>query len=168
MADGSPTIQTLIDEHSAGLYRYGYRLAGNAADAEDLVQETFRRAYGRLGQLREPGRAKSWLYQILRNAYLLRFRKDGKQKFVPLDLTDELPGRESAEPMAIDPADLQRALDELDESFRTPVILFYFEEFSYKDIADQLELPIGTVMSRLARAKGYLRGKLAKYDPNLP
>ena len=56
-------------------------------------------------------------------------------------------------------------MNDLDETFRAPLILFYFEEFSYKDIADQLDVPIGTVMSRLARAKRYLRGKLAKYDP---
>jgi RNA polymerase sigma-70 factor (ECF subfamily) len=55
---------------------------------------------------------------------------------------------------------LQQTLDELEEGFRTPLILFYFEEFSYRDIAEQMELPIGTVMSRLARAKAYLRAKL--------
>jgi RNA polymerase sigma-70 factor, ECF subfamily len=164
MAAGPPNLQTLIDEHYAGLYRYGYRLSGRSADAEDLVQETFRRAYAQIGQLRNPDRAKSWLYQILRNNYLLRIRKDQRQSIVPGDVLDERPAREDAEPLAIDPADLQAALDDLDESFRTPVILFYFEEFSYKEIADHLGLPIGTVMSRLARAKSYLRGKLAKYN----
>jgi RNA polymerase sigma-70 factor (ECF subfamily) len=73
----------------------------------------------------------------------------------------DLPGREAeAEPL-IEPGRLQQALDELDEGFRTPLILFYFEEFSYRDIAEQMELPIGTVMSRLARAKAYLRAKLS-------
>jgi RNA polymerase sigma-70 factor (ECF subfamily) len=71
---------------------------------------------------------------------------------LPDDLPDELP--------AIDNEQLQRALDELPELFRTPVILFYFEEFSYRDIAEQMDLPIGTVMSRLARAKATLRQKL--------
>src|SRR5215213_560014 len=72
------------------------------------------------------------------------------------------PGRAEDETTPeIDPARLQKALDELDEGFRTPIILFYFEEFSYRDIAEQMDLPIGTVMSRLARAKAYLRAKLA-------
>jgi RNA polymerase sigma-70 factor (ECF subfamily) len=74
----------------------------------------------------------------------------------------DLAGRpDEAEMPEIDPAKLQQALNELDESFRTPIILFYFEEFSYRDIAEQMELPIGTVMSRLARAKAYLRSRLA-------
>ena len=60
----------------------------------------------------------------------------------------------------IDPEQLQRALDELSEVFRTPIILYYFEDFSYRDIAEQMDLPIGTVMSRLARAKAHLRARL--------
>ena len=60
----------------------------------------------------------------------------------------------------VEPGVVQAALDELDETFRTPLILFYFEEFSYRDIADQMDLPIGTVMSRLARAKAHLRARL--------
>jgi RNA polymerase sigma-70 factor (ECF subfamily) len=72
------------------------------------------------------------------------------------DLAEPLP-----EPLPpVDPERLQEALNELPEVFRTPIILYYFEEFSYRDIADQMDLPIGTVMSRLARAKAHLRGRL--------
>src|SRR5206468_688737 len=60
----------------------------------------------------------------------------------------------------IDPEQLQKALNDMPETFRTPIILYYFEDFSYRDIAEQMDLPIGTVMSRLARAKAYLRGRL--------
>src|SRR5205807_8201333 len=68
-----------------------------------------------------------------------------------------------AEPLPeVEPARLQQALNELAEVFRTPVILYYFEEFSYRDIAEQMDLPLGTVMSRLARAKAYLRGRLTQ------
>lgn len=171
MAAGSPDLAALIDEHYAGLYRYGYRLSGRSADAEDLVQDTFRRAVGQIHQLRNPSLAKAWLYRILRNGYLQRVRDDQKRKTVSLDAMSDADsaGQHGADkPLTIDPAELQAALDELDESFRTPVILFYFEEFSYKEIADQLGVPIGTVMSRLARAKAYLRGKLAKYEPTMP
>ena len=76
-------------------------------------------------------------------------------------MVNELAAAEPSAPPAVDSATLQAALDELDETFRTPLILFYFEEFSYRDIAEQMDLPIGTVMSRLARAKSYLRAKLA-------
>jgi RNA polymerase sigma-70 factor (ECF subfamily) len=66
---------------------------------------------------------------------------------------------------AVDPERLQEALNELPEVFRTPIILYYFEDFSYRDIADQMDLPIGTVMSRLARAKAHLRGRLLPPAP---
>lgn len=164
MASGSPSIESLIDEYYAGLYRYAYRLSGTSSDAEDLTQETFRKALARLDQLRDQERAKGWLFRILRNAYLHRIRGEKRSRIVPMENVDDVPGRDDQSPASIDPDELQKVLNELDESFRTPVILFYFEEFSYKDIAEQLDMPIGTVMSRLARAKGYLRGKLAKFQ----
>ncbi|HEY1191481.1 MAG TPA: sigma-70 family RNA polymerase sigma factor, partial [Gemmata sp.] len=144
------------------LYRYAYRLSGASSDAEDLTQETFGKALARLPQLREPDRAKAWLFRILRNLYLHKVRDQKRHKVVPLDAVGDLPGRSVDESMPeIDPVKLQQALNELDETFRTPIILFYFEEFSYRDIAEQMDLPIGTVMSRLARAKAHLRARLA-------
>ena len=158
-------LHQLIDAHYEALYRYAYRLSGAAADAEDLTQETFGKALARLPQLREPERAKAWLFRILRNLYLHKVRDEKRHKLVPLDAVGDLAGRDDeAEMPEIDPAKLQQALSELDETFRTPIILFYFEEFSYRDIAEQMDLPIGTVMSRLARAKAYLRTRLAPLD----
>src|SRR3954469_23115123 len=151
-------LHQLIDAHYETLYRYAYRLSGSAADAEDLVQEACGKALAHLPQLREPERAKAWLFRILRNLYLHKVRDQKRHRVVPLDAVGDLMQRESEDPMPeIDPAQLQQALNELDETFRTPIILFYFEEFSYRDIAEQMDLPIGTVMSRLARAKVYLR-----------
>ena len=156
-------VRTLIDAHYESLYRYAYRLSGKATDAEDLTQETFGKVIPRLSQLREPDRAKAWLFRILRNAYLHRVRDERRGSFVPLDSVADLAAEDSpaATTPDVDPATVQAALNELDETFRTPLILFYFEEFSYRDIAEQMDLPIGTVMSRLARAKTYLRAKLA-------
>ena len=153
-------VRDLIDAHYDALYRYAYRLTGSAADAEDLTQETFGKALTRLAQLREPDRAKAWLFRILRNAYLHRVRDQRRHKLVPLDAVGEPCYEPAGDLPDVDPATLQEALNGLDETFRTPLILFYFEDFSYRDIADQMELPIGTVMSRLARAKTYLRAKL--------
>jgi RNA polymerase sigma-70 factor (ECF subfamily) len=159
-------VRELVDAHYDSLYRYAYRLAGSAVEAEDLTQEAFGKALARLPQLRDPAKAKSWLFRILRNAYLHRLRDERRHKTVSLDGIGELPADPPDEPPEIDPARLQEALNELDEGFRTPLILFYFEDFSYRDIADQMDLPIGTVMSRLARAKVYLRAKLAPHtDP---
>jgi len=165
-APNSPeTVEKLVDAHYESLYRYAYRLSGAAADAEDLTQETFCKAHSHLGQLRDPGRAKPWLFSILRNVYLHRIRDDRMRRFVSLDSIGEVPEPLPDPLPAVEPERLQAALDDLPEGFRTPLILFYFEEFSYREIAEQMELPLGTVMSRLARAKTYLRDRLLWPDP---
>ena len=152
--------RNLIEAHYESLYRYAYRLCGSAADADDLTQEAFGKALARLAQLRDPDRGKAWLFRILRNLYLHRVRDRKRHRTVPLDAVGDLPEDAPDPPPAVDPGRLQVALDGLDETFRTPLILFYFEDFSYRDIAEQMGLPIGTVMSRLARAKNYLRQEL--------
>jgi len=158
---GSPqTLERLVDEHYAALFRYAYRLSGSAADAEDLTQETFCKAQLNFSQLRDPGRARPWLFSILRNAYLHRVRADKQQSCVPLDGVGDLPDLSAESLPEIDPELLQQALNELPEAFRTPIILYYFKDFGYREIAEQMDLPIGTVMSRLARAKAYLRTQL--------
>jgi RNA polymerase sigma-70 factor, ECF subfamily len=153
-------IAPLVEQHYESLYRYAYRLSGAAADAEDLTQEAFCKAQAQLAQLRDPDRAKPWLFSILRNGYLHRARTDRAHKQVSLDSVGDLPDRLPAEVPDIGSEQLQRALSELPEGFRTPVILFYFEDMSYRDIAEQMDLPIGTVMSRLARGKAHLRDRL--------
>ncbi len=153
-------IATMVEEHYASLYRYAYRLSGSAADAEDLTQDAFCQAQLKLAQLRDPARAKGWLFSILRNAYLHRVRDRKHENAVSLEGLAELPDRPLETVPAIDSDALQAALNELPEVFRTPIILYYFEEFSYRDIAEQMELAMGTVMSRLARAKAYLRARL--------
>jgi RNA polymerase sigma-70 factor (ECF subfamily) len=158
---GSPqTVQRLVEEHYAALYRYAYRLSGSSADAEDLTQETFCKAQLNFRQLRDHARAKPWLFSILRNAYLHWVRADRQQSCVPLEGVGDLPEPLPESLPDIDPEQLQQALNELPEVFRTPIILYYFEDFGYREIAEQMDLPLGTVMSRLARAKAYLRSRL--------
>jgi RNA polymerase sigma-70 factor (ECF subfamily) len=161
---GQPALQELVDGHYAALYRYAYRLSGSAEEAADLTQETFCKAHARFSQLREPGQAKAWLYSILRNEFLHRVRADNHRRMVSLDGVTE-PAADAPDPFPdVEPERLQAALNELPELFRTPLILFYFEDFSYRDIAEQMDLPIGTVMSRLNRAKAFLRERLAPPD----
>jgi RNA polymerase sigma-70 factor (ECF subfamily) len=155
-------VQKLVEEHYRSLYCYAYRLSGSAQDAEDLTQDTFCQAQLKLGQLRDFARAKPWLFSILRNAYLHRVRASKVARAISLNGVGEVPERGVEPPPEIDPACLQQALNELPEVFRTPLILYYFEDFSYRDIADQMDLPLGTVMSRLARAKAHLRVRLAQ------
>jgi RNA polymerase sigma-70 factor (ECF subfamily) len=160
MAASPGTVKELVELYSDALYRYAFRLSGNAADADDLTQETFCKAQAQFKQLRDRTRAKPWLFSILRNLYLHRLRSTRQHSTVPLDSVAELPEALPDQLPDVDVAELQKALDELPEVFRTPIILYYFEDFSYRDIADQMDLPIGTVMSRLARAKGSLRQRL--------
>ena len=153
-------IEELVVGYYAPLYRYAFRLCGAAAEAEDLTQEAFCQAQTKLATLREWDKARNWLFTILRNLYLHRLRANKRENTIPFDGLSEIPER-MAEPLPeIDPVRLQEALNQLPETFRTPIILYFFEDFSYRDIAEQMELPIGTVMSRLARAKSFLRTRL--------
>jgi RNA polymerase sigma-70 factor (ECF subfamily) len=160
MPGNARTVQRLVDEHYVALYRYAYRLSGSAADAEDLTQEAFCKAQLNLSQLRQSDRVKPWLFSILRNAYLHRVRAESKQACVSLNGIGDVPDRVPDSLPDVDPERLQQALKDLPEGMRTPLILYYFEDFSYRDIAEQMDLPMGTVMSRLARAKAYLRTRL--------
>jgi RNA polymerase sigma-70 factor (ECF subfamily) len=154
------SVEELVGSHYASLYRYAFRLSGSPQEAEDLTQETFCQAQKKLEQLRDWERARGWLFTILRNAYLHRLRASKQEQSVSLNGVGDIPDR-LPEPLPdVEPAQLQQALGDLPEVFRTPIILYYFEEFSYRDIAEQMNVPLGTVMSRLARAKTYLRQRL--------
>src|SRR5437764_4871876 len=103
MRHGSAGVRELVDAHYDALYRYAYRLSGSAADAEDLTQEAFGKALTRLAQLRDPERAKAWLFRILRNAYLHRIRNDKRHKTIPLDAVGDVAERPADELPEIDP-----------------------------------------------------------------
>lgn len=156
-------LADLVERYYALLYRYAYRLTGSDVDAEDLTQQAFLTAQARWDQLRDETKAKSWLFTIARNAYLKELRGP---VCIPSSALDELPGKSDGKPpdsgsYEFDHEHLQNVLNDLPEEFRSPVVLFYFEEFSYKEIAEQMDVPVGTIMSRLARAKAYLRQRLA-------
>ncbi len=160
--DNNPklTIEQLIGEHYESLYRYAFRLSGQAGDAEDLTQQTFLTAHRKLSQLREPAAARGWLFQVLRTTFLKSCRK--RRPMVATDV--ELPLTD----VAIDPAHdsqhdgerLQQKLLELPEVYRVALLMFYFEEKSYRDIATELGIAPGTVMSRLYRAKSQLKSRM--------
>ena len=154
------SLSDLACLHYPLLYRYAFRLCGSTQEAEDLTQQTFLTAHRRLSQLRRADCAKSWLCTILRNTFLTRVSAKGGMRIVPLHAAGE-PVDEPPADADLDASELQQILNELPEEFRTPLILFYFEEFSYREIAEQMAVPIGTVMSRLARAKSHLRSRLA-------
>lgn len=156
-------IAKLVAEHHQSVYQYAYRLTGSVQDAEDLTQHAFLTAQAQFGKLRDLGCVRSWLFAILRN----RFLKDKQRRRpvaaidVQLDI-DAIPSEPPAE--VVDQERLQEALNCLPDASRVVVVMFYFEGCSYRQIADALGLPIGTVMSRLARAKACLRSALSETE----
>jgi RNA polymerase sigma-70 factor (ECF subfamily) len=161
------SLATLVTDHATDLYRYGYRLCGSTVDAEDLVQQAFLLAQQHLDQLRDPTAARAWLFSLLRSAYGRLVRKtrpscgtdcDCQFDDFPEADTDVLGG-------SLDVEALQLALNKLPEEQRLVVVGFYFEECSYQELAQRLQIPLGTVMSRLARAKAQLRTMLAEKNP---
>lgn len=153
-------IARVVAEHHASVYRYAYRLTGSEADAEDLTQQVFLTAHQKLGQLREAASTRSWLFAILRNRFFKSCRKRRPIPVGDLDVDVEGVAAEVPEDAPVTSDQLQGALNQLPEKFRVVLTMFYYEELSYREIAEALHVPIGTVMSRLARAKRYLRSKL--------
>ena len=153
--------------HHQSLYRYAFRLTGQSADAEDLVQETYLQANRKLNTIKDLGSIKPWLFSILRNQHLMRLRQRGKPVESLEDLGEWVAPATNKEPEH-DSELLQRLLLEMPEGYRTPLILFYLEDFTYRDISEQMGIPIGTVMSRLARAKDWIRTRYPVGDPPRP
>ncbi|HBE67163.1 MAG TPA: RNA polymerase subunit sigma-24 [Planctomycetaceae bacterium] len=153
--------ESLLDEYQDLVYGYAYRLVGNASVAEDLVQEVYLRAFKSIHNLRQPAAARSWLLTITRNEFS-RWCKQ-KKPATSLETTEE--AQELSEDVVVG-SDLEHkewvsvALGKLSIEYRLVIAMYYFEELSYSEIAAQLEIPIGTVMSRLNRAKKHLRDAL--------
>ncbi len=157
----------------SGMYSSALRMTRNPADAEDLVQETFLRAYRGFAGFQEGTNLKAWLYRILTNTFINSYRKKQREpQTVPDDnvedwyLYDRLAAQSSeasAETTVLETMpdeDVKAALDELPEAFRMAVLLADVEGFSYKEIAGILDVPIGTVMSRLHRGRRALEKAL--------
>ena len=151
-------FEQLVDRHYAPLYRFAFSLAKNASEAADLTQQTFYLWAAKGHQLRDRSKVKSWLFTTLYREYVSTYRHHVKFPHVELDdAAPEIPPVAPSIFNDIDGGTVVGALSRVDHIFRAPLTLFYLEELSYKEIADVLEVPIGTVMSRLSRGKGELR-----------
>jgi RNA polymerase sigma-70 factor (ECF subfamily) len=156
----------LVDAHYTPLFRFALSLTKNPSDAGDLTQQTFF-IWAKQGHaLREIGKAKSWLFTTLYREFLR-----GRRRSERVTALEDL-GPAEADPPApevdmvtgMDAGLVVEALQEVDEVYRAPLTLFYLQDLAYKEIADMLEVPIGTVMSRLSRGKAQLRTALARKE----
>ncbi len=153
-----PDFEQIVDAHYAALYRFALSLSRGEHAAADLTQQTFYLWASRGHQLRDAAKVKSWLFTTLYREFLSHHRRESRFPQADLDgETAELPAGGGSIADAIDGATVVAALQQIDEVYRAPLTLFYLEEFSYREIAAVLEVPAGTVMSRLSRGKALLR-----------
>ncbi|WP_438482488.1 RNA polymerase sigma factor [Oleiharenicola lentus] len=162
----SEVFSQLVDAHYTALFRFALSLTKNSSDAGDLTQQTFF-IWAKQGHaLREVAKAKSWLFTTLYREFLR-----GRRRADRVTALEDL-GPVEADPPAppvdvitsMDSSLVLESLQEVDEVYRAPLTLFYLQEFSYKEIADMLEVPIGTVMSRLSRGKAQLRSVMMRKE----
>ena len=170
-------FERLTMQHIDPLYSAALRLTKNDRDAEDLVQDTFLRAYRFFDKFERGTNIKAWLFKILTNTFINRYRRSVKERNIvegsERDAVHERFISREASEYAANPEqfffdrllsdDVLRAVDALPIDFRMVVILADLQEFSYKEIAEILDIPVGTVMSRLFRGRRLLQKALARY-----
>lgn len=154
-------LKSVINEWYDPLYRFALSLCRNEDNALDLTQNAFFKLAQKADTLRDPSKAKSWLFSTLHREFVDQYRRNRRFPSQSIDSISEPQATlgQSAQ-NRMDAQVLMHALSDLDEIFRAPLSLFYLEHLSYKEIAEILDIPIGTVMSRLRRAKDHLRAAM--------
>lgn len=164
-------FQQLVDDHYEALYRFAMSLARDPDRAADLVQETFCIWAAKGSQLREASKAKSWLFTTLHREFLAHRRRASRFINDPEAAENAIENTHADDEASDRQLDGQHALEllnQLDDMFRAPLTLFYLQQHSYKEIAEILEIPIGTVMSRISRGKEILRRKIDRAPSSAP
>jgi RNA polymerase sigma-70 factor (ECF subfamily) len=151
-----------VDQHYKNLYYFALNLTRNGADAEDLVQQAFLKLAKSYSKIRDITKVKSWLFSTLYRQFI--DQKRNLTRYPEIQYEETSTGTMSVEPTGVgegvDCESVVTALKILKESLRVPLTLFYFEHYSYQEIAEIMELPLGTVMSRLYRGKAELYKQL--------
>ncbi len=166
-AVASLNFEQLVEDYYTPLYRFALSLSRRESDAGDLVQQTFFLWASKGHQLRDTSKVKTWLFTSLYREFLGRKRQ--QDRFVDVENNAEAISAQSVPAAVVNQLDgeiVQRALFALEEIYRAPLTLFYLQQHSYKEIAETLEIPIGTVMSRISRGKEQLRKGLSD-EPGL-
>ena len=158
-------IKQLVEQYHGPVYGYAYRLTGSVADAEDLAQQVFLIAQQKIAQVRDDRCVQSWLFTVLRNCFLKERRRRQPVNEAALDVPLEDFSTTDWNDSPVDEERLQMAIEGLPSEYRVVLAMFYFEDLSYKEIAEELEIPLGTVMSRLCRGRRALRDNLIDIRP---
>lgn len=160
----------LVDSYYQALFRFGVSLTRDADRAADLVQETFCIWAEKGDQLRDRSKAKTWLFTTLHREFLSQRRRAAKFSDSELneEMIGEVPAPEGDAERQMDGGRALEILGGLEETYRAPLALFYLQQHSYKEIATILDVPIGTVMSRLSRGKEMLRKRMTGEPSSAP
>src|SRR3989449_9910898 len=159
-------FEGLVEQFYRPLYQFAFSLAQSESDACDLTQQTFYIWATKGHQLRDASKVKSWLFTTLHREFLESRRRQTRFPHYELDQVEpELPTVSPARVNQLDSAQVLQALAQVDEVYQAPVALFYLEDYSYKEIAEILSVPLGTVKSRIARGIGQLQKSLAASPP---
>ena len=162
-------FEQLVDTHYPSLYRFALSLTRHESDACDLTQETFYIWARKHHQVRDHSKVKSWLFTTLHREYLQRFRRITRFPQVDLAAAEpELPGAPAIPPERFDRHGLLMALEKIDENFKAAIALFYLEDYTYAEIAEVLQIPLGTVKSRISRGIGQLQVILSETGASRP
>ena len=162
-------FEDLVHQYYRALYRFGFSLAKNPDRAADLVQQTFVIWAQKGHQLKDRSKAKTWLFTTLYREHLGNARRSQRHPETEISEAEhELPHEEQDSGRKLDAQRAVILLSELDETFRAPLTLFYLQQHSYKEIAQVLDVPIGTVMSRISRGKEQLRKKMTSEPAGAP
>ena len=160
---GATNLTPIVDRFYGSLYQFAIRLTRSESDAADLVQQTFFTLIQHLHQIRDFSRIKYWLFTTLRRNFLMEVRHRTKHREV--EFLPDVHGLQTEDPgpwSTLDALTVRRALSQVDETYRTTLELFYVSNFSYREISKALEIPTGTVMSRLSRGKAQLKSILLR------
>jgi len=160
---GDLDFESLVDLHYGQLYRFAMSLTRAESDACDLVQQTFLTWATKGHQLQDPSKAKAWLFTTLHRCFLESRRRI--TRFPHLEISEaelELPFVEPELVNRLDAADILKILEQVDPQFQAAIALFYLEDYSYNDIAAILDVPLGTVKSRIARGLAQLRDLVSR------
>lgn len=158
-------FEKIYSEHITALYNFALKLTNNPADAEDLAENTFMRSFRFMHKFKKGTNMKMWLFRIMHNIFINTYRKKKREPMM-VELNEEALFKQDISPdffSKLMDKEVQAALDSLPEEFKKAIILFDLENFSYMEISEILNCPLGTVRSRISRGRSLLFEKLYNY-----